>query len=139
MPGVPTNGTNGVHASLKQDQTASAPLSTALKPNNIDAVPKLTKNIGALGGDMSIKDDTGRRELLAQARHLVQALETPRETMIKHCWAQPGAYMAITFGVNVGLFRTMLANEGQPCGAEDLAPLLGVEGPLLGTNYRVPC
>lgn len=84
------NGTNGVHASLVKDQSASAPLSTVLKPNDLDAVPELTENIKTLGGGISIKDDSRRRELLAQARRLVQALETPRETMIKHCWAQVG-------------------------------------------------
>lgn len=41
--------------------------------------------------------------------------------------------MVMTFGVNVGLFRAMFANDGRPCSAEDLAPLLGVERPLLGT------
>lgn len=40
--------------------------------------------------------------------------------------------MAITFGVNVGLFRIMLANNERRCSAEDLAPLLGVEATLLG-------
>lgn len=45
--------------------------------------------------------------------------------------------MAITVGVNVGLFKTMLANDGRPCSAEALAPLLGVEAALLGKTSLV--
>lgn len=86
------NGTNGVQATLVKDLSTSADLSTVLKPNDLDAVPRLAENISKLGGGLLIKDDSRRRELLAQARSLVQALETPRETMIKHCWAQVGLH-----------------------------------------------
>lgn len=86
------NGTNGVHATLTKDPSASAPLSTVLKPNDLEAVPALAESISKLGGGLSIKDDFRRRQLLTQARSLVQALETPRETMIKHCWAQVGLH-----------------------------------------------
>lgn len=87
-----TNGANGVlHEDTVKDSAGlptTAPVSTALSPNNLTAVPACTENIRALVVDLPMKDDAARLELLAHARSLVQALETPRETMIKHCWAQ---------------------------------------------------
>lgn len=50
--------------------------------------------------------------------------------------SQPSAHMAITFGVNVGLFRTMLANGERACTADELAPLLGVQASLLARLMR---
>lgn len=85
------NGANGVHTKLVRDTETSAPLSTVLRPNDLDVVPQLADSIKKLSGQVATNEDGsdgGRRELLEQARHLVQALETPRETMIKHCWAQ---------------------------------------------------
>lgn len=85
------DGANGVNGKLVRDTETSAPLSTVLRPNDLEAVPQLADSIKALSKDVPTKNDrsdAGRRELLAHARHLVQALETPRETMIKHCWAQ---------------------------------------------------
>lgn len=84
-----TNGVkSGLNEKLNPDFNASAPLSTVLEPNDLAAVPHLLERIKSTGANISSNNDSERRELLAQARHLVQALETPRETMIKHCWAQ---------------------------------------------------
>ena len=65
-------------------------VSTALSPNDIDAVPDLVKEIQASTDALATSGDEARHELVIKARSLVQALETPRETMIKHCWAQLG-------------------------------------------------
>lgn len=63
-------------------------VSIATSPNNIDAVPELLEQITKGIGALSTGGDEARHELLIKARTLVQSLETPRETMIKHCWAQ---------------------------------------------------
>lgn len=64
---------------------------TVINPSNIDAVPKILSEVASAGTALS-KDDndslTSRLELLAKARELVHALETPREAMIQHLWAQ---------------------------------------------------
>jgi hypothetical protein len=60
----------------------------ALQANEPEAVPEILKGISSFGATPSIDDATTRLSLLAKARELVHALETPRETMIKHCWAQ---------------------------------------------------
>lgn len=76
---------------------SSVPVSVALSPSDADAVPQLLQEITQgvdkwqslqkSGGD-SLQIDEARHELLIKTRSMMQALETPRETMIKHCWAQ---------------------------------------------------
>ena len=60
----------------------------ALEPNNIAALPVLldevTQGVQALIGH----GEVDRQELLIKCRSMIQAIETPRETMIKDCWAQ---------------------------------------------------
>lgn len=62
--------------------------SIAVRPNDLDAVPGIVKGIVEMANALSPGDETARHALLIQARSLVQALETPRETMTKHTWAQ---------------------------------------------------
>lgn len=63
-------------------------VSVALKANNLGSVAELTQEISSLGAQVSSGDEQARLALVEKARSLVRALETPRETMIKHCWAQ---------------------------------------------------
>ena len=63
-------------------------VSVALAPNDLKSVSGLVESISALGSSASSGDEQARLELVEKARRLVRALETPRETMIKHCWAQ---------------------------------------------------
>lgn len=63
-------------------------VSIATSPNNIAAVPELLREITAGVEALTTGGDAARHELIIKARAMVQALETPRETMIKHCWAQ---------------------------------------------------
>lgn len=62
-------------------------LSIATEPNNIEEAPRLLREITELF-DSGLNSNEGRKELLRKCRNLVQALETPRETMVNHCWAQ---------------------------------------------------
>lgn len=63
-------------------------LSIAIHPSDLAAVPALVKTIVKEAESLTPGDDAARHALLINARSLVQALETPRETMIKHAWAQ---------------------------------------------------
>lgn len=80
-----TNGANGAGAGAGAVVVDKA---VATKPNNMDAVPSLVKQINAGVDALGTGSDEARHALLVKARNLMQALETPRETMIKHCWAQ---------------------------------------------------
>lgn len=63
-------------------------IAVALRPGDSTAVPKILEDISSFGSAPSVDHDNTRLGLLAKARELVRALETPRETMIKHNWAQ---------------------------------------------------
>ena len=84
-----TNGaSNGDSKKIRQRSQLQPSLGVAISPNDPNKIPSTIESIQTLGNSFSATDDTVRRQLLAEARRLVQALETPRETMIKHCWAQ---------------------------------------------------
>mgnify|MGYP000933587419 CR=1 FL=1 len=63
-------------------------VSIALNATNSDAVPDLIKEITALGETFDKEDSDARLKLMAKAKSLWQSLETPRETMLRHCWAE---------------------------------------------------
>jgi hypothetical protein len=69
-------------------QEAPIDINIAIRPNDIDAVPGLIKELQAGLDGLASGGDAARHEMLIKARTLTQALETPRETMVKHCWAQ---------------------------------------------------
>ncbi|MBE3048195.1 hypothetical protein IMZ48_37960 [Candidatus Bathyarchaeota archaeon] len=90
---------NGNHAngSAAPDPNASfkkpaVDIPVALKANNLPAVPQLAKNISQLSTAAAEGDEESRLELVEKARQLVRSLETPRETMIKHVWAQVSSF-----------------------------------------------
>lgn len=58
----------------------------AAEPNDIEAVPSLLGDI-VTAFQRYTATNQGRRDLVIKCRNLVQALETPRETMLYHCWA----------------------------------------------------
>lgn len=66
-------------------------LETVVNPSNNDAIPKLLSEVANGGEALSKAGDASlvpRLELLAKVRELARALETPREIMIQHVWAQ---------------------------------------------------
>ncbi|KAI0423613.1 S-adenosyl-L-methionine-dependent methyltransferase [Xylaria sp. FL1042] len=118
-----------------------APIDLALviAPTNVEAVPKLLLEVAAAGDVFSNAGGdsvVARRELLAKARELTRALETPREIMIQHIWAQPSNIMAISFGVQSGLWNAMVNNGEGPQKVVDLAKQLGMEKELLQRMMR---
>lgn len=67
------------------------PAEVAVSPNDAEKVASTIETIYSLGKSFSTSDNVSRLQLLAEARQLVRTLETPRETMIKHNWAQVSA------------------------------------------------
>lgn len=79
---------NGVAKKPGHHSSIRPSVEVATSPNDADVVSSTIESIQALGKTFSPTDNFGRQKLLAEARRLVRALETPRETMIKHNWAQ---------------------------------------------------
>jgi len=63
-------------------------INIAIRACNPDAVPRILEDLLTFGKSPSVDQDDTRLAMLASARALVRALETPRETMIRHNWAQ---------------------------------------------------
>ncbi|EPS28674.1 hypothetical protein PDE_03620 [Penicillium oxalicum 114-2] len=92
---------------------------------------EITKDFGVFTAS-----NTGREDLLVKCRTLVRALETPRETMIYHCWANTGAMAGLNFGVDSGLWHLMAQNGDKPQKVGDLAEKLGIDHVLLSRLMR---
>ncbi|TID01804.1 O-methyltransferase mpaG [Colletotrichum higginsianum] len=110
-------------------------LSVALTACDLSSVVQHAKKISALADVAASGNDAARLSALASARALVHALETPRETMIKYCWAQPAAFTALTYAVDSGLFALMAKSQA-PQRVADLARTLGHDPALLGRIMR---
>ncbi|KAK1730003.1 O-methyltransferase [Colletotrichum acutatum] len=117
--------------------------SIATQANDAKGVAHLANTIGTLGTSFLPNDEQGRLALLKQARSLLQALETPRETMIKHCWAQlllPSACwtFVIATGIESGLFEYLVQNPG-PKTVDHLGKALRFDIDVLSRTLRHLC
>ncbi|KAH8892452.1 S-adenosyl-L-methionine-dependent methyltransferase [Thozetella sp. PMI_491] len=105
--------------------------SIATSPNNLDGVAGLVQDINSGVKGLEGGGTLARQDLLLKARALVQALETPRETMVKHTWAQTGVAAAISLGVDTGLWSLMAKEGDKPQKTADLASSLKIDPVLL--------
>ncbi|KAI0158284.1 S-adenosyl-L-methionine-dependent methyltransferase [Xylariaceae sp. FL1272] len=114
-------------------------VSVAVAPSNIDAVPNLLEAVASAAGVFTKQGGNtviARRQFLTKLRDLTHALETPREMMVQHCWAQPSNAMAIAFGAQSGLWNAMANNGDGPQKVADLAKQLGLQEELLQRMMR---
>ncbi|RKK83174.1 hypothetical protein BFJ69_g2716 [Fusarium oxysporum] len=115
----------------------SVDLSFATRPGNIDAVGDLVQELSTLQRDLNHGDENIRQTMLVKARALVHSLQTPREIMIQHTWADPGLNAVLITGVDIGLWKLMVKNGADKAQkAKDLARSLGMETILLGRLLR---
>ncbi|KAJ5615267.1 hypothetical protein N7537_000381 [Penicillium hordei] len=108
----------------------------ATRPNNADLIPGLLEEVTKGVKSLATGTEEDRKDLLIKCRALARAIETPRETMVDHCWGQMGAIGAIGFGVDSGLWVLMARNGDQPQNVTDLAASLGVDPQLLSRLMR---
>ncbi|KAF9877752.1 hypothetical protein CkaCkLH20_04887 [Colletotrichum karsti] len=115
-------------------------LSIATRPGNSGAVPGLVEDINALSSSLREGDEETRHKLISKTRNLLQSLQTPREQMVQHTWADPGLDAALITGVDTGLWKLMVKNGAEkPQKVEDLAAPLGMDPVLLGRLLRHVC
>ncbi|KAL4746853.1 hypothetical protein BDW72DRAFT_183937 [Aspergillus terricola var. indicus] len=123
-----TNGhSNGHHDNGKTVNVEAL----AVSPNLPAQVPGLLDEIAASGKQYLGAEPQARLELLEAARSLVYALETPREAIIRHCWAESTSYAALETAVALNLF-TALGTHDEPKTVTELAEATGAEPALLG-------
>lgn len=72
---------------------ATVDVSVATGPRDLAAVPKLLNELNAgVEALQSGMSDELRQELSIKARDIMLALETPRETSMRHIWGQVRYY-----------------------------------------------
>ncbi|KAK1638873.1 S-adenosyl-L-methionine-dependent methyltransferase [Colletotrichum phormii] len=85
-------------------------------------------------------DEETRHELVIKTRSLLKSLQTPREQMVQHTWADPGLNAALITGVDTGLWNLMAKNGvAQPQKVDNLAETPGIDPMLLGRLLRHVC
>ncbi|KJZ73304.1 hypothetical protein HIM_07308 [Hirsutella minnesotensis 3608] len=116
---------------------SSVDLEVAKRPTDMEAVARLLEEITRGVQALTTGAKVNRRELVLRCRSLAQAMETPRETMLRHTCADPGALGALSFGVDSGLWALMAKNGDGPQKVADLAAKLGVNPVLLTMGHIV--
>lgn len=61
---------------------------SAVSPSSPERVPDFLQEIASEGKGYLAGDSSARLKLLEATRALTYALETPRESIIRHCWSQ---------------------------------------------------
>ncbi|KAK1713329.1 hypothetical protein CaCOL14_002245 [Colletotrichum acutatum] len=115
-------------------------LSPGTRPSNFAAVGGLLQDINDLQTKLVEGDEETRPELVIKTRSLLQSLQTPREQMVQHTWADPGLNAALITGVDTGLWNLMATNGAdRPQKVGDLAETLGIDPVLLERLLRHVC
>lgn len=127
----------------------------AVLPCNGQRVPRLVKQI--VSQSKSLSNDKTRLQLLETARALVRALETPKETILRLCWAevsssgmyvyyltfingrQPTLYATINMGIDLGLFSLMNKGYWWSATVDQLSELTGCDATLLSKKDPAMC
>ncbi|SPJ72164.1 related to O-methyltransferase [Fusarium torulosum] len=106
------------------------------KPCNLAAIPQLLDDLVSIAGALNSGDMNTRQELLIKLRTLTSAIETPRETVMRHCWTMTSSIGALSFGVDNGLWKAMVKNGDRPQTVDELATQIGADPVLLGRMMR---
>ncbi|KAL4887927.1 S-adenosyl-L-methionine-dependent methyltransferase [Aspergillus ambiguus] len=92
----------------------------AISPNAPQDASALIEQIASYGKSIPLENMQERCKLRDTARALADALETPRERLIRQCWSQLTEFAAIETAINLGIFE-FLAQSKQPVSASELA------------------
>ncbi|ETS79410.1 hypothetical protein PFICI_09263 [Pestalotiopsis fici W106-1] len=127
---IATNGIKGAR------QAEPVDISIVKNPADLGAVLPTLKYLNSGLPSLATDSDDARSDMLQAAWKLVMSLETPRETMIRHCWAQSGVVAALNTGTVSGLWRTMAQNGDRPQTVKELAVATGMDSVLLARLMR---
>ncbi|KAK3398862.1 S-adenosyl-L-methionine-dependent methyltransferase [Sordaria brevicollis] len=113
-------------------------ISINARPCDLGRVSSLIDDIASYNwGDIDFsKDRNARISLLSKARSLVAALETPRETLIRHIGAETSNFYTIVIGIETNLFHEMAKDNGSPKTVTHLASAISFDPDLLRRMLR---
>ncbi|PWY82953.1 S-adenosyl-L-methionine-dependent methyltransferase [Aspergillus heteromorphus CBS 117.55] len=87
----------------------------AISPNAPDAIPALIDQISS-SRTLSADDPKARLRLRDAARSLANALETPRDAIVRHRWSEATGYAAILTAIDLGLFGELGVGKSRSVG-----------------------
>ncbi|KAI2618924.1 S-adenosyl-L-methionine-dependent methyltransferase [Hypoxylon sp. NC1633] len=102
----------------------------AAETPNAENVARALKQVAEDGDKFLNNDSAARKRLVACARELVLAAETPVESLLWNIWALPTRTVAARIAVDLKIFETAVGNDGCPKSNEDLAAVTGAS-PIL--------
>ncbi|KAH9904727.1 S-adenosyl-L-methionine-dependent methyltransferase [Xylariomycetidae sp. FL2044] len=96
-------------------------------PSSKEAVARALKQVAEHGGEfLNNKDDdddtSAREKLIASARELVSAAETPVESLLWHIWALPTRTVAARIAIDLKIFETLLEHDDDDDGCSSSCP-----------------
>lgn len=86
-----------------------------------ERIAQALSQVEALGSQLKNGDADARQKLVASARELVAAAETPVESLLWNIWALPTRTVALRVAVDLKLFETAVSDNGSPKTNEQLA------------------
>lgn len=104
---------------------------TALNMADQDRIAKALSQVAADGSNLNNGDPEARQKLVASARELVNAAETPVESLLWNIWALPTRTVAARIAVDLKLFETATSDNGSPKTNEQLAAATGASPTLV--------
>lgn len=97
-----------------------------------DRAASLIKDLSSLQPSLLKTGDSARQEMIAKARSLINALETPMESILWMGWAEPTRTAAVRVGIDVGLFEKLAADDGKAKSSQQLADATKTDPALIG-------
>jgi len=105
------------------------------EPPTLSSVSPILDSIAATGANfLSTPNQAGRTALIAQARALITALETPIEAITRMTWAEPTRYAAVRIAIDLKLFSHLESSTAKT--TSELTALTGASPHLLDRLLR---
>ncbi|KAK8133094.1 hypothetical protein PG999_001267 [Apiospora kogelbergensis] len=98
---------------------------------DMETVAQALKQVAEDGKMFMNNDPSAREKLVASARALVLAAETPMDSLLWHVWALPTRTAAARIAVDLKIFETAVDNGGCPKSSDDLAAATGAAPTLV--------
>jgi hypothetical protein len=89
------------------------------------------------GSKFANGDPEARQRLIAGARELISAAETPVETLLWNVWAMPTRTVATRVAIDLKLFETASGDNGSPKTNKQLAAATGASPTLVKRITRI--
>ncbi|KAE8145131.1 S-adenosyl-L-methionine-dependent methyltransferase [Aspergillus avenaceus] len=92
----------------------------ALLPVGVNKIADLVNKVIPESKSSPLENMNARWRLRDAARSLANALETPREAIVRQCWSEPTIYAAIEVAIDLGIFA-LLARCARPMSDAEIA------------------